>query len=109
MVPSLYGKPQKKTVMKERQTVNNTRKQRLLLKLLKISVDPTDLIGHCMTEWKSQSLSSPLQTLSVATLRHTKGSIISSKNQAENISNVHVIYWRAFQRWAQLNLHRKTV
>lgn len=53
-------------VMKERQTVNDTRKQRLLLKLLKISVDPTDLI-HCMNEWRSQSLSSSLQTLSVTT------------------------------------------
>lgn len=84
MVPSLYGKPQKKTVMKERQTVNDTRKQRLLLKLLKISVDPTDLID-CMNEWRSQSLSSPLQTLSVATLRHTKGSIVSSKDPVENI------------------------
>lgn len=45
VVPSLYGKPQKKTGKKE--TVNNTHKQWLLLKLLKVSVAPDkDLIGH---------------------------------------------------------------
>lgn len=77
-------KPQRKTVLKELQAVNNTRRRRLLLKLLKISVDPTDLIGHWRNEWKSQSLSSPFQRLSAATSRHIKGSVIYSKNRVGN-------------------------